>query len=149
MRTLFRKAGFKTYVVDEFRTSGRCSKCEIGICKNTMVMENPRPYRNGSVLVHGLISCKNGCCYWKRDTNGATNIYQEEITLQSFYKNSQNQNLHVLKYAKKSLNYFLVYNKSYNKYDEIKYLTQSELSEGCTQIMPNYTNKKLINHFNV
>ena len=28
-RTLFRKAGFQTYLVDEFRTSCRCSKCEI------------------------------------------------------------------------------------------------------------------------
>ena len=76
MRTLFRKAGFQTYLVDEFRTSCRCSKCEVGICKKTMVVENPRPYRNGSILVHGLIRCKNGCGYWNRDTNGATNIYR-------------------------------------------------------------------------
>ena len=39
-------------------------------------MENPRPYRNGRVLVHGLIRCKNGSGYWNRDTNGATNIYK-------------------------------------------------------------------------
>ena len=77
MRTLFRKAGFQTYLVDEFRTSCRCSKCEIGICAKTMVMENPRPYRTGNILVHGLICCKNGCgCYWNRDVNGATNIYK-------------------------------------------------------------------------
>jgi len=43
---------------------------------------------------------------------------------------------------KKKLNHFLVYNKSSNEYDEIKYLTQSKLSEGWSQIMPNYTNKK-------
>ena len=76
IRTLFRKAGFQTYLVDEFRTSCRCSKCEIGICAKNMVMENPRPYRNGRVLVHGLIRCKNGSGYWNRDTNGATNIYK-------------------------------------------------------------------------
>jgi len=52
------------------------SRCNIGICKKTMVMENPRPYRNGRVLVHGLIRCKNGSGYWNRDTNGATNIYK-------------------------------------------------------------------------
>jgi hypothetical protein len=52
MRTLFRKAGFQTYLVDEFRTSCRCSKCEIGICKKTMVRENPKPYRSGNVLIH-------------------------------------------------------------------------------------------------
>ena len=76
MRTLFRKAGFQTYMVDEFRTSCRCSKCEIGICAKNMVMENPRPYKTGNILVHGLICCKNGCGYWNRDVNGATNIYK-------------------------------------------------------------------------
>ena len=76
MRTLFRKAGFQTYLVDEFRTSCRCSKCEIGICKKTMVRENPKPFRSGNILVHGLICCKNGCGYWNRDVNGATNIYK-------------------------------------------------------------------------
>jgi hypothetical protein len=76
MRTLFRKAGYETYLVDEFRTSCRCSKCEIGICKKTMVRENPKPYRSGNVLIHGLICCKNGCGYWNRDVNGATNIYK-------------------------------------------------------------------------
>ena len=30
----------------------------------------------GGFLVHGLIRCKNGCGYWNRDTNGATNIYR-------------------------------------------------------------------------
>ena len=76
LRTLFRKAGFQTYLVDEFRTSCMCSKCEIGICKKTMVRENPKPYRRGNVLIHGLICCKNGCGYWNRDVNGATNIYK-------------------------------------------------------------------------
>jgi transposase len=41
-----------------------------------MVMENPRPYKTGNILVHGLICCKNGCGYWNRDVNGATNIYK-------------------------------------------------------------------------
>jgi hypothetical protein len=76
MRTLFRNAGFQTYLVDEFRTSCRCSKCEIGICKKTLVRKNPKPFRSGNVLVHGLICCKNGCGYWNRDVNGATNIYK-------------------------------------------------------------------------
>ena len=66
----------KPLLVDEFRTSCRCSKCEIGICKKTMVRENPKPFRSGNVLVHGLICCKNGCGYWNRDVNGATNIYK-------------------------------------------------------------------------
>jgi len=76
IRTLFRKAGFQTYLVNEFRTSYMCSKCEVGICKKNMVRENPKPYRSGNVLIHGLICCKNGCGYWNRDVNGATNIYK-------------------------------------------------------------------------
>ena len=86
MRTLFRKAGYKTYLVDEFRTSCMCSKCGCqpsaltslgeGRCEKFMTIENPRPYRKGKILVHGLLRCKNGCGYWNRDTNGATNIYK-------------------------------------------------------------------------
>jgi transposase len=76
VRKLFKKAGFQTYLVDEFRTSCRCSKCKIGVCSKTMVRENPRPYRKGSVFVHGLIRCKNGCGFWNRDVNGATNIFR-------------------------------------------------------------------------
>ena len=43
---------------------------------NDMVMKNPRPWRAGNTLVHGLICCKSGCGYWNRDVNGATNIYR-------------------------------------------------------------------------
>ena len=80
MRTLFRKAGFQTFLVDEFRTSRMCSKCEVGICKKMMFRESPRPYRRKDILfpVHGLLRCQNEkCgCYWNRDVNGATNIYK-------------------------------------------------------------------------
>ena len=41
-RTLFRKAGYKVYLVDEFRTSCRCSSCE-GECKTFRECDNPRP----------------------------------------------------------------------------------------------------------
>ena len=41
-RTLFRKAGYKLYLVDEFRTSCRCSSCE-GECKTFRECDNPRP----------------------------------------------------------------------------------------------------------
>jgi hypothetical protein len=40
IRTLFRKAGYKTYLVDEFRTSCGCSKCHICICEKSMVRTN-------------------------------------------------------------------------------------------------------------
>jgi hypothetical protein len=41
-----------------------------------MVRENPKPYRTGNIIVHRLICSKNGCGYWNRDVNGATNIYK-------------------------------------------------------------------------
>ena len=41
-----------------------------------MIRENPKPYRNNSRLVHGLLRCKNECGLWNRDINGATNIYK-------------------------------------------------------------------------
>jgi hypothetical protein len=75
MRTLFRKNGFTTYLVDEFRTSCRCSKCE-GINEKFKVVDNPKPYKSGSILVHGLIRCKSCSGVWNRDCNGATNIYK-------------------------------------------------------------------------
>jgi hypothetical protein len=53
-RTLFRKAGYKVYLVDEFRMSCRCSHCESddGICKTFRECENPRPWRNNRILRH-------------------------------------------------------------------------------------------------
>ncbi len=76
MRTLFRKNGYQTYLVDEFRTSCKCSKCGGGSCEKFMIRENPKPFRNNLRLVHGLLSCKNCANVWNRDCNGATNIYK-------------------------------------------------------------------------
>ena len=78
MRTLFRQNNYKTYLVDEFRTSCMCSICktEIGRCEKFQIRKNPKPYKSGNILVHGLISCKNCFNVWNRDVNGATNIYR-------------------------------------------------------------------------
>ena len=79
MRTLFRKYGYKVYLVDEFRTSCMCSKCEGGRCDKFLNRENPKPFRDDLRLVHGLLSCKNCANVWNRDCNGATNIYKIAI----------------------------------------------------------------------
>ena len=76
IRKLFRQNGYKLYLVDEFRTSCKCSKCEGGKCEKFMVRENPKPYKNNNILVHGLTSCKSCFNVWNRDVNGATNIYK-------------------------------------------------------------------------
>ena len=55
MRTLF---GYKTYLVDEFRTSCKCSKCDGGSCEKYMTRENP----NHSMIIldsSWVFSCKN------------------------------------------------------------------------------------------
>ena len=75
-RTLFRKNGFQTFLVDEFRTSCKCSKCEGGSCEKFMVRENPKPFRSNLQLSHGLLVCKKCANVWNRDCNGATNIYK-------------------------------------------------------------------------
>ena len=78
MRKLFRQNNYKVYLVDEFRTNCMCSICktEIGRCEKFQIRENPKPYKSGNILVHGLISCKNCSNVWNRDVNGATNIYR-------------------------------------------------------------------------
>jgi hypothetical protein len=78
IRKIFRDNGYKLYLVDEFRTSCMCSICkeETGRCEKFQIRENPKPYKSGNILVHGLISCKNCSNVWNRDVNGATNIYR-------------------------------------------------------------------------
>jgi len=78
MRMLFRQNNYKTYLVDEFRTSCMCSICktEIGRCEKFQIRKNPKPYKSSNILVHGLIKCKTCSSVWNRDVNGATNIYR-------------------------------------------------------------------------
>lgn len=84
IRTLFRKNNYKVYLVDEFRSSCKCSNCEGGICEKFMVRKNPRPNKDEMRLVHGLLRCKSGCGVWNRDRNGSSNIYK--IAYQAIHK---------------------------------------------------------------
>lgn len=77
-RTLFRKAGYQVYLVDEFRTSCRCSACE-GETSTFRKCVNPRPWRRSVqpiVIRHGLVKCKTCARLWNRDTNASRNIYK-------------------------------------------------------------------------
>ena len=75
---IFRQNNYKTYLVDEFRTSCMCSICktEIGRCEKFQIRKNPKPYKSGNILVHGLLTCKKCLGVWNRDVNSATNIYR-------------------------------------------------------------------------
>ena len=73
---MFRKSGFQVYLVDEFRTSFRCSNCEGGECSKFREIRNPKPAKNNSILSHGLLLCKKDCGLWNRDENSSRNIYK-------------------------------------------------------------------------
>lgn len=109
MRSLFRKCGYNTYLVDEFRSSCKCSQCNGGECKNFLMVENPKPYRNNQQMCWGLLRCKSCNGFWNRDCNGAKNIYKiaenavKQInrpdylcrgTFQAIFKSGYNQNLY-------------------------------------------------------
>jgi hypothetical protein len=55
-----------------------CSICkeETGRCEKFKIRKNPKPYKSGNILVHGLLTCKKCSGVWNRDVNGATNIYR-------------------------------------------------------------------------
>ena len=78
MRKLFRQNGYKVYLVDEFKTSCMCSKCENnnGRCETFKTRPNPKPYKDNIIPVHGLLKCKTCKTMWNRDVNSATNIYR-------------------------------------------------------------------------
>ena len=78
IRNLFRKNNYDVFLVDEFRSSCKCSKCDGGICEKFMVREHPNKKKNKDELrlIHGLLHCKNGCGSWNRDRNGSSNIYK-------------------------------------------------------------------------
>lgn len=77
-RTLFRKAGYKVYLVDEFRTSKRCCKCKSNDsdCEKFLIKDNPRPWKNDTNVCHGLVKCKTCKTMFNRDINASCNILE-------------------------------------------------------------------------
>jgi hypothetical protein len=75
---LFRKNGYSVYLVDEFRTSCKCSNCEDekGDCIKFRTGRNPKPNKNNSILKHGVLICKKCNAVWNRDENSSRNIYK-------------------------------------------------------------------------
>ena len=85
IRRLFQKRGYKLYLVDEYNTSAKMY--ETGTSMERFKMsKNPRPFRKGKRLVHGLIRTKSEkgkssltnsdshTILMNRDMNGALNI---------------------------------------------------------------------------
>ena len=81
-RTLFRKAGYSVFLVDEFRTSKMCSCCkkEEGVCEKFKKIFSPRPWRKDvENICNGLVKCKTCNTLFNRDVNSTLNI--REIAL--------------------------------------------------------------------
>jgi hypothetical protein len=70
---------FKVLIVDEYKTSKMCSFCLKGETSYCMKRKNPKPYKEGIIDVHGLLTC-NKCSESgkkdrvNRDLNGSRNI---------------------------------------------------------------------------
>ena len=80
-RKLFKKAGYKVFLVDEFRTSTICSKCENieATCESFRRVKNPKPRSRvayPTTRCHGLLRCRTCNTLWNRDVLGATNIHK-------------------------------------------------------------------------
>jgi transposase len=80
-RKLFKKAGYQLFLVDEFRTSKMCSKCEDeeAVCEKFRRVKNPKPrsrIAHPIIRCHGLLRCTTCNTLWDRDILGATNIYK-------------------------------------------------------------------------
>jgi hypothetical protein len=70
---------FKLCIVDEFKTSKICSFCLDGETSYYKQRENPRPFREGIVNIHGLLTCtkcskSSHSHLMNRDLNGSRNI---------------------------------------------------------------------------
>ena len=93
MRDVFRRSGYMIFLIDEFRTSKMCCKCESehGITEKFQKQRNKKkkpkqelvnsgfkkPYKR-TIIAHGLLRCTNvSCkCLHNRDVNGAKNIFK-------------------------------------------------------------------------
>lgn len=80
LRSLFRKNGYSVFLIDEFRTSKKCCKCQshienLGELKPFLMRNSPRPWkRETREKVHGLLKCNTCKCRWNRDVNASSNI---------------------------------------------------------------------------
>jgi hypothetical protein len=90
-RSLFRKAGYQVFLIDEFRTSKKCCNCKNenkndGICETFLKIKSPRPWkRDTDIICNGLVKCKTCYTMFNRDVNSVVNML--EITKAALNKN--------------------------------------------------------------
>jgi transposase len=122
MRTLFKRNGYRTYLVDEFRTSCRCSNCEGGECEKFLKRKISCSESEEIRTIHGLLRCKTCGSVWNRDCNGAKNIY----------KISRNSINRIERPSYLSRNRGMVHNMSKSKFTRLEAVKSSDiLKERC------------------
>lgn len=78
---LFCRRGYEVKLVDEFRTSKCCCKCDSVLEQkfHPQICKRPGKYFGKQIKCHGLTrctTCLNGVRLWNRDLNAALNIYR-------------------------------------------------------------------------
>ena len=76
LRRAFRKRGYQVLLVDEYLTSKICYNCDKRSLEAFHKRKNPRPYKDNTVTVHGLLRCQTVKCktVWNRDKVASLNI---------------------------------------------------------------------------
>ena len=80
LRETLRRRGYRVLLVDEYRTSVQCSKCQAegARCEKFLTRKHPdtrKPESERRIrLVHGLLRCQSCSRLWNRDVNGAVNM---------------------------------------------------------------------------
>jgi len=81
-RTLFRKAGYKVVLLDEYNTSKKCCNCKSelkndGICEKFLKIKSPRPWKkNTEIICNGLVKCTTCITMFNRDVNSVVNMLE-------------------------------------------------------------------------
>ena len=91
LRKMLRKYGYEVLLINEFRTTMLCHKCNQPLC-SVGYRKSPRPWRNGERrIVNGLKCCKTKNCinFSNRDKNAAINMYNIVI---DYFKNGLQRN---------------------------------------------------------
>ncbi|KAL0219165.1 hypothetical protein P9112_004818 [Eukaryota sp. TZLM1-RC] len=79
LRILFEKAGYKVFLIDEFRTSCGCFNCKKAekTVEGFQWCRNPRPRKTHEMSIrHRLTMCKSCESLWNRDRKASLNMLE-------------------------------------------------------------------------
>ena len=100
VRTLFHRAGYPIYLINEFRTSKTCNKCSHDV-ENFKTSPSKKPKKLGKdSLVWGLVRCTNVNCKPSTTPKGPIS---EQNTHTSIYQRDMNACMNMLKIVKSLL----------------------------------------------